>query len=160
MQRPEYHPRQGQPSPESPVRQDREVRTLAGNDYTVPLAGAVSLAVHSPLGGEHQRRNLALAIAASIALRPENLRADALPQHGFDISDRALAEGIANTRWPGRLETIAPNLLLDVAHNPAGAWTLLQARQITPVGGLIVATGSVYLVGEVREMAMTEGHAS
>ncbi len=39
--------------------------------------------------------------------------------------------GIRNTTWPGRLELIAsakgPNLLLDVAHNPAGAWALRAA---------------------------------
>src|SRR5271168_4839957 len=38
-----------------------------------------------------------------------------------------MVEGIGATRWPGRLELIAPDLLLDVAHNPAGAWTLRAA---------------------------------
>ena len=155
----------------------------------------------------------------------------------------ALGHRIENLEW------IAPNLLLDVAHNPAGAWTLraaianlppqqprtlifsclrdknltemsrilfplfdsapgcepdrsrdhiilaaisssraalvedllaaahamgvrahaaphlagalAQARQITPPDGLIIATGSVYLVGELRELALqpVESHA-
>jgi dihydrofolate synthase/folylpolyglutamate synthase len=37
-------------------------------------------------------------------------------------------EGIAETRWPGRLEYVAPNpdILLDGAHNPAGARALAR----------------------------------
>jgi dihydrofolate synthase/folylpolyglutamate synthase len=37
-------------------------------------------------------------------------------------------EGIAEARWPGRLEVVAPNpdILLDGAHNPAGARALAR----------------------------------
>ena len=39
-----------------------------------------------------------------------------------------MALGVAKTRWPGRLERIVfaadLEVLIDVAHNPAGAWTL------------------------------------
>jgi dihydrofolate synthase/folylpolyglutamate synthase len=40
-----------------------------------------------------------------------------------------LAAGISQTRWPGRLEQIkrgAVEWILDVAHNPAGAWALRE----------------------------------
>ena len=204
---------------------------LPSNRYDLLLDGEV-LHVRSPLAGEHQRRNLALAIAAAVELRNH---------FGYKITNAALEAGIANTVWPGRLEFLPPNLLLDVAHNPAGAWALRAAiatlpedrprtlifsclrdkdltemsrilfplfdapaasrvqhhivlthldspraaglddlvaaaralsipaevahdpaaalelaRSITPAGGLIIATGSIYLVGAVREAVEAE----
>jgi dihydrofolate synthase/folylpolyglutamate synthase len=206
---------------------------LPRNRYTLHTDGAGLLEVDSPLAGQHQQRNIALAIAAAVALRNE---------HGYNITKRSIEAGIRNTAWPGRLEMIEPGLLLDVAHNPAGAWTLrgaistlpetqprtlifsclrdkslaemsrilfplcdsspdgdplrrhdhvilapiashraaavedllaaahalgvpahaaphmagalAQARRVTPPHGLIIATGSVYLVGEVRQMVL------
>ena len=38
---------------------------------------------------------------------------------------------------------------------PHLAAALAQARRITPADGLIIATGSVYLVGEIRALALT-----
>ena len=95
---------------------------LPANDYTLFLNGEL-LHIRSPLPGEHQRRNLALAIAAAVELRN---------QFGYKIPNAALEAGIANTLWPGRLEFLPPNLLLDVAHNPAGAWTLRAAIASLP----------------------------
>ena len=72
----------------------------------------------SPLAGAHQQRNVALAIAAAVEL---------VANHGFSITPAALEEGIRGTRWPGRLERMANSdveWILDVAHNPAGAWAL------------------------------------
>jgi dihydrofolate synthase/folylpolyglutamate synthase len=37
---------------------------------------------------------------------------------------------------------------------PHVAAALTQARTVTPEGGLIIATGSIYLVGELRELAL------
>ena len=77
-----------------------------------------SVEVTSPLRGVHQQRNVALAIAAAVELATA---------HGFSISPAALSEGIRRTQWPGRLEHIAisgVDWILDVAHNPAGAWAL------------------------------------
>ena len=45
----------------------------------------------------------------------------------FPIPPASLEEGIRRTYWPGRLERIATETvewILDVAHNPAGAWAL------------------------------------
>lgn len=86
----------------------------AGNRYCLTVDGE-SLEVVSPLSGEHQQRNLALALTAALELRN---------RHGYSIDRQAMAEGIEATRWPGRLEWLRPDLLLDVAHNPAGIWTL------------------------------------
>jgi dihydrofolate synthase/folylpolyglutamate synthase len=95
---------------------------LTPNHYDLNLSGEI-LHVRSQLPGEHQRRNIALAIAAAIELRSA-LHAD--------IPTRAIETGIAHTSWPGRLELLPPNLLLDVAHNPAGAWTLRAAIASLP----------------------------
>ena len=60
-----------------------------------------------PLAGEHQVQN---AVTAVLALQTLGIS----PQ------------GIAEARWPGRLEHVAPNpdIILDGAHNPAGARAL------------------------------------
>jgi dihydrofolate synthase/folylpolyglutamate synthase len=85
--------------------------------YFVEALGA-AIEVDSPLIGAHQHRNLALAIAAAVELAGN---------HGFPITPAAIAEGIRQTRWPARFERIRRDgveWILDVAHNPAGAWAL------------------------------------
>jgi len=95
---------------------------LRPNHYHI-LLGDTRLQVRSPLAGQHQRRNLALAIATAKELSLNN----------FKITNAAIEAGIANTSWPARLELLPPNLLLDVAHNPAGATTLRSALLGLPV---------------------------
>jgi dihydrofolate synthase / folylpolyglutamate synthase len=89
--------------------------------YAIEVLGQQIL-VDSPLKGAHQHRNIALAIAAAIELR----EARNLP-----ITAETIQRGIATTSWPGRLEKLTlpnqPEFLLDVAHNPAGAWALRAA---------------------------------
>ncbi len=74
-----------------------------------------------PLGlrGSYQRRNAALALAA--------LRA--LPH--FLCSDAELKKGLAEVSWPGRFEEIAPNVVMDGAHNPQAMRVLVQTWQAT-----------------------------
>jgi len=89
----------------------------AKGPYTVEALGA-TIKVDSPLKGAHQQRNVALAIAAAVELAA---------QHGFPVSPADLEEGIRKTQWPGRLERMTSagvEWVLDVAHNPAGAWAL------------------------------------
>ncbi len=74
-----------------------------------------------PLAGRHQLRNLALAVLA----------AERLAALGYDrIDGDAVATGVAGCRWPGRLEPVAlpqgPTVLLDGAHNAAGAEALAE----------------------------------
>ena len=89
--------------------------------YTVNVLDEC-IAVASPLMGVHQQRNIALAIAAAAELRNN---------HSYNITAAQIAYGIRQTRWPGRLERFSipgrPDVLLDVAHNPAGAWALRSA---------------------------------
>ncbi len=62
--------------------------------------------VECPLAGEHQVDNALTAVAA-------------LDRWG--VPEDAVSAGIRETRWPGRLETVAqrPRIILDGAHNPA-----------------------------------------
>jgi dihydrofolate synthase/folylpolyglutamate synthase len=85
--------------------------------YTVEVLGS-EIEVCSPLAGAHQRRNVALAIAAA---------AELATHHAFPITPASIAKGIRNTCWPGRLERIERDgvaWVFDVAHNPAGVWAL------------------------------------
>ena len=216
---------------------------LRRNRYDLSIEGEV-LHVDSPLAGQHQQRNIALAIATAIELRTN---------HGFAIANSAVETGIQKTNWPGRLELLTLSgakhlpVLLDVAHNPAGAWTLraaiaqlpqdrprtllfscladkavdemaqvllplfdstsgdpervhdhvvfapiqnpraatvdqlleaahkldvpahaaphvpgalAQAATITPENGIIVATGSIFLIGELRSLVLDEAEAA
>jgi dihydrofolate synthase/folylpolyglutamate synthase len=68
------------------------------------------------LRGRHQAENASAAIEA----------AEALGDLGFRISREAIIKGLRDVYWPGRLELIEdrPRLLLDGAHNPAGARAL------------------------------------
>jgi dihydrofolate synthase/folylpolyglutamate synthase len=108
---------------------------LPRNRYTVTLDGE-PLEIDSPLPGHHQQRNIALAIAAASELRNQNsykLLSNKITSNtkSYNITNSAIETGIRATLWPGRLELFTfpggPGLLLDVAHNPAGAWTLRAA---------------------------------
>lgn len=65
------------------------------------------------LRGRHQADNAASAIEA----------AELLNELSFSISREAIIKGLREVNWPGRLELIEdrPPVLLDGAHNPAGA---------------------------------------
>jgi dihydrofolate synthase/folylpolyglutamate synthase len=85
--------------------------------YSIEVLGS-EIEVNSPLTGEHQHRNLALAIATAVELGT---------RHGLSVTPASIAEGIRQTYWPGRLERVergGAQWILDVAHNPAGAWAL------------------------------------
>ncbi|HET6978445.1 MAG TPA: folylpolyglutamate synthase/dihydrofolate synthase family protein [Pyrinomonadaceae bacterium] len=85
------------------------------------------------LRGRHQTDNAAVAIAM----------AELLSDEGFAISRSAILEGLKTAKHPGRLELIPhkPSILIDGAHNPAGAQSLrnyldeLTTRPLTLVFG-------------------------
>ncbi len=69
------------------------------------------MGIRCPLAGEHQVEN---AVTAALALER------------LGVSRTGIEEGIAGVEWPGRLELVAerPEIILDGAHNPAGARAL------------------------------------
>jgi dihydrofolate synthase/folylpolyglutamate synthase len=115
---------------------------IADAPYIVPVLGSI-ISVDSPLHGAHQHRNIALAIAAAVELASH---------HGFPITPASIAQGIRSTQWPARFERIttpsskspAPTQwewVLDVAHNPAGAWALrASVRNLLDASGTKNAT--------------------
>jgi dihydrofolate synthase / folylpolyglutamate synthase len=87
----------------------------------------------SGMAGRYQSRNAAVALAA----------AETLEAVGMVISPSAFNEGIASAYWPGRMELVpgTPPLLLDGAHNPAGASALAEALQEYSYSRLLLVTG-------------------
>lgn len=73
-----------------------------------------------PLVGEHQVKNGATALMICEVLRQF---------YATVIEEDRIHVGLAGTKWPGRLETIAtkPRILLDGAHNREGARALAKA---------------------------------
>jgi dihydrofolate synthase/folylpolyglutamate synthase len=102
-------------------------------------------------------------------LRDKNLRE--MAQILFPLFDASTTERphdhiifapIDNPRAAKIEDLLAATHALDIpAHAaPHLAAALAQARAITPPNGLIIATGSVYLVGEIRDLALNEDRAS
>jgi dihydrofolate synthase/folylpolyglutamate synthase len=113
-----------------------------GRSYLLTVLGQ-PIAVESPLLGRHQLRNTALAIAAAAEIN----------HCGFKVSAADIEAGVRNTRWPGRLQLIpgSPKILLDVAHNPAGAWALRSA-----LSTYFEDIPLTFLFGAMRDKAIAE----
>jgi dihydrofolate synthase / folylpolyglutamate synthase len=118
--------------------------------YPVHVMGKQTL-VETPLIGRHQLRNVALAIAA----------AEELSKQGFTgITSQSIERGIRETRWPGRFQVVPGNAgsseyVLDVAHNPAGAWALrstLSARYQDRPFTLVFGAMRDKSIGEIAEI--------
>ncbi|HXR47591.1 MAG TPA: folylpolyglutamate synthase/dihydrofolate synthase family protein [Candidatus Limnocylindrales bacterium] len=75
-----------------------------------------------PLLGEHQKLNAALALATVEVL-----------QNQIRVAEKEICAGLANVIWPGRLQLVTREsgrkILLDGAHNPAGAKALREALE-------------------------------
>jgi len=109
------------------AREDSEFAVLSrhvavgGQLIELQGLGGVYPDIFLPLHGEHQAHNAAIALAAVEALF------GAGPQRQLDID--AVRAGFAAATSPGRLERMrtAPTVLIDAAHNPAGAAVLTAA---------------------------------
>lgn len=114
--------------------------------YPLEVMGRQIL-VESPLVGRHQLRNVALAIAAAGELCKKGLRG---------ISAESIERGIRDTRWPGRFQVVPakdgwPEMVLDVAHNPAGAWALRSA-----LSERFEERPLIFVFGAMRDKAISE----
>jgi dihydrofolate synthase/folylpolyglutamate synthase len=71
------------------------------------------------LGGPHQIINATTALGAM----------EVLDDSGYRVSNDAMIEGLKEVEWPGRLEMVcsSPRVVLDGAHNPAGALVLKES---------------------------------
>ncbi len=114
-------------------------RTVAvgGQLLSLQTPAALYQDIFLPLHGEHQARNALLALVA----------AEALLAGGSALSAEVVEIAFGNVTSPGRLEVLrtSPTVLVDAAHNPAGAEAL--------VGALEESFGFRRLVGVVGVMA-------
>jgi len=123
-----------------------ENRSCSFYRYPLLVMGREIL-VETPLVGRHQLRNVALAIAT----------ADELSKLGYaGITASSIEQGIRETRWPGRFQIIPahqswPEIVLDVAHNPAGAWGLRSALSEGYEDRRLV-----FVFGAMRDKAISE----
>jgi dihydrofolate synthase/folylpolyglutamate synthase len=118
---------------------------VARNQFTLAVMNK-EIQVDFPLAGRHQLRNLALAITA----------AEELNKFGFHISAQDIEQGIRSTTWPARFQVVPaadgfPEVVLDVAHNPAGAWALRSALSTFYEGRPLT-----FIFGAMRDKAIGE----
>lgn len=103
---------------------------LEGQTFTYRGSGPY----HIALLGEHQISNAAVVLETVKVLR----------QRGWEISEAALARGLEEARWPGRLELAwnSPNVILDGGHNPQCMEALARSlRGLYPEKKLLFLTG-------------------
>jgi dihydrofolate synthase/folylpolyglutamate synthase len=104
----------------------------------------------APVFGIHQSANLAVAIAAVEAF----LGGGKVP-----IADDVLRSAVADVSSPGRLQLVRtePELLLDGAHNPAGAKILAVSLKsqfsAKPLVGLVAVLSDKDVAGVLNELA-------
>jgi dihydrofolate synthase/folylpolyglutamate synthase len=103
------------PSPRGEGRGEGD-RDIRQSDAASEILDTLEL----PLLGAHQRLNAALAITTVRTLLGQ-----------FPLNDETIREGLSQINWPGRLQLInrpsARKILLDGAHNIAGAQTLADS---------------------------------
>jgi len=109
----QYYPSQFDRASAARPSMDFFSKTPAGEHVT----GGLELG----LLGRHQASNAAVALATIEELR----------RQGWQISDRAVQEGLRVTSLPGRIEVIArhPTIVIDTAHNVASAEALIATLQ-------------------------------
>jgi dihydrofolate synthase/folylpolyglutamate synthase len=75
--------------------------------------------IHLNLKGFHQVVNATTALGAM----------EVLDDLGYRVSTEAMVDGLREVAWPGRLEMVSasPRVILDGAHNPAGALALRES---------------------------------
>jgi dihydrofolate synthase/folylpolyglutamate synthase len=114
--------------------------------YPLQVLGEQIL-VETSLVGRHQLRNVALAIAVAAELSQQGFRG---------ITANSIERGIRETSWPGRFQVIAarprwPEIVIDVAHNPAGAWALRSA-----LSERYEDRPLIFVFGAMRDKAISE----
>ena len=106
---------------------------VGGRVISLRTPGASYEELFLPLHGAYQATNAACAVAAVEAF------------FGQPASEEVVAAGLAAVRCPGRLEVVGrqPLMVLDGAHNPAGARAAAAAldEEFSEAGGRILVVG-------------------
>jgi dihydrofolate synthase/folylpolyglutamate synthase len=109
---------------------------VAGEDAS--LAARVA-ALPMALDGAHQRANAAVAVGLLEAV-------NGLASPRIAVGPDAIEAGLATTAWPGRLEHVQwgrCRILLDAAHNPAGARALASYLETFAPEGVTLVFGAM-----------------
>jgi dihydrofolate synthase/folylpolyglutamate synthase len=109
----------------------------------VEVSSGWSLDISPSLPGHFQVQNALSSIAA----------ARTLATSGLHVTDQAIASGISDTVWPGRLEKLQahPDVYLDGAHNPAAA------RELAAFIAENFASRKIWLIyGALRDKSVDE----
>lgn len=105
-----------------------------------------------PLAGSYQMKNAAVVLETAAALR----------ERGWRISDGAVRQGLAETRWPARFEVLRRNpvFIVDGGHNPHGIKAtaeslsrLFPGRKITFVTGVMADKDVESILGLIVPLA-------
>src|SRR5580704_13487845 len=107
---------------EQPAEAETILRAHAKGPYILARDWAITDLVIDERGSKFKMRGLDIVCPLAGQHQVENARTAAIALHQLGISPA----GIAQTRWPGRLEQVSrqPEIILDGAHNPAGARAL------------------------------------
>ena len=105
-----------------------------------------------PLVGAYQMNNAAVVLETVEVLR----------QRGWSVSDEAVRQGLADTRWPARFEVLHrdPVFIVDGGHNPHGIRAtaeslsrLFPGRKITFVTGVMADKDVEHILGLIVPLA-------
>ena len=125
---------------------------LSGQRFSLSEKGQPTETFDIRLLGRHQVINAVTALAASRLLRTT----------GATISESSIREGLRLARWPGRLQLTGgrPLVILDGAHNPAGAIALRAfleeqrfAGRLTLVFGVLQDKNWIAMLQELSPLA-------
>lgn len=151
-----------QGSPAYCLGSDFRTRRMAGEQFNYYGISSKWNNLSTPLHGDYQLDNAALALAAC----------DILTASGrITLTDQHIRDGLANTSWPGRLEVVStsPLVILDGAHNIMAARALgryltqeFANRRVTLVIGMMddKAHGSIlkYLAAPCQRIVVTQAN--
>ncbi|MCH7699034.1 MAG: bifunctional folylpolyglutamate synthase/dihydrofolate synthase [Chloroflexi bacterium] len=126
----------------------RAKRTSDGQEFTVKTARA-TYNLKLPLFGRHQLNNAATAVLA----------VEAMAEHGIEIDEASVRQGLAAVRWPGRIEFLKqrPAIIADGAHNRDSARALVQTLRddfgLTNVTLVVGSSGDKDIEALAEELA-------
>lgn len=126
-------------------RIDNETKAAGGDFHAqvTELATRAQFSLAPQLPGRFQLQNALNAVAA----------AHLLQQKQFRISNANIEAGVAEARWPGRLEKLQsrPDIYLDGAHNPGAARELAHFLEENFAGRRIIL-----IYGAMRDKSVDE----
>ena len=120
---------------------------VGGQMVTIRTPSAVYEDVFVPLFGEYQAHNAAAALVAVEAF-----------MGGRGLDGRIVEQGLMNASSPGRMQVVrhSPTIIVDAAHNPAGAATLREAVEssfsFARIAGVYSAMGDKDVEGVLSEV--------